>query len=135
MLKVRAAAPVLALVGWTLFVWSTRVRNAAEDAGLSTTTRLGAFALAGLLIVFAVASAVAVFAGWSTRIIQVFAVITVAVWAIRVPQILAADHSAGFKAVHVLLGSVSIVLALGALRWAARQGDRADTVAALDGSC
>lgn len=135
MSRLRAAVWVVALSAWTAFVWITRLENAAADTELKGVARVGTFVLAGTMLVLAGASVVGVLLRRSTRLVQVLAVVTTGVWAIRVPQILAAEHPVGFKAVHTALGVISIVLALVALRWTARQGGRNRPTAVLEGSC
>jgi hypothetical protein len=119
----------LALVGWTFFVWTTRIANIWRDGALDTGEKLGRTGLALSFTLLAVAVVVALWrrarraelvavgalAGWS-----------VAVWVVRDARILAADHDAAFKVVHTVLAVVSIVLA--ALAWrearrAAQPGD------------
>ena len=136
-------------VAWTLFVWVTRIKNAWEDEGLETATRLGTTALSLSFVLLAVGTALAAWHlrrgrvpstvdRWSLRLIGGWSLV---VWALRVPQILAADHSVPFKAVHTVLGVVSIGLALATLwvagRWIASSGsgagDRSEDGGSADG--
>lgn len=100
---------VYAFAGWTVFVWSTRVRNIVEDGG----SALNLVAALGLTALGAALAAVA----WRRRdALAPMLVATVGAtglaWAIRVPQIvLDADHGAAFKVVHVALAAVSMTLA------------------------
>ncbi|MCX7620492.1 MAG: hypothetical protein N2037_06565 [Acidimicrobiales bacterium] len=135
MTRLRAVAWAVVLSAWTAFVWITRLQNAAADSGLVGVTRTGTFVLAGTMLALAGVSLVDALVRRSTRLVQVLAVVTIGVWAIRVPQILAAAHELGFKVVHTVLGMISIGLALAALRWAARQGGRNRPTAVLEGSC
>jgi hypothetical protein len=100
---------VLALAAWTLAIWTGRVRNVLADGG-------GAADLVvpvGLLIL-------AVLALVSPRRAWILAVATIGVWAVRLPLVLAHDHSIGFKVVHTVLAAVSI----GVATWALRSVDR-----------
>ena len=91
--------PFWLFVGWTVFVWAGRIRN-----GGSLLLALSFLVLAGLAI-------------WRRRpFLTVLGVWTIGVWAVRTPYILAHDHPADFKAVHVVLAVVSVGLALAAQR-------------------
>jgi hypothetical protein len=111
---VAAVVAMWALVGWTLFVWGTRIVNILDDGG----------ALAGLvpavgLTALAVAAGVALRGrrGRPTWAPAALVVATVAVWAVRVPLLLVGDRSGAFVAVHVALAGVSVALALAGGRW------------------
>lgn len=132
------------LVAWTAYVWCTRIANAWGDAGLSTAGKVGSTLLSLSLLLPAVAVAVVVARrrhGLPTApevvLLRAFSAWTIAVWAVRVPMILVADHAVGFKAVHAVLGVISVVLALLTLRVAGRAAaDRGDVPApALGGTC
>ena len=110
-------APLI-LALWTLFVWGGRLRNlvtsdlAATD-GLAAVNR---WSLVGSLIF--VSMAIAVLGALSLKRPRVLStmgtalvVLTVAVWSFRGIAIAAADHSAGFVAIHTALAVVSIGLA------------------------
>jgi hypothetical protein len=113
----------IALVGWTFFVWTTRIANIWRDEALDGGDKLGRTALAVSFTVLAIAVvvtlwrraeraslvAVGALAGWS-----------VAVWVVRDGRILFADHDVSFKVVHTVLAVVSIVLAVLAWREARR---------------
>ncbi len=131
-------------VVWTAYVWCTRIANAWGDAGLSTAGKVGSTLLSLSLLVPAAAVAVVVArrrhdlpTGPEVVLLRAFSAWTIAVWAVRVPMILAADHEVGFKAVHAVLGVISVVLALLTLRVAGRAAtDRDDVPApALGGTC
>ncbi len=131
-------------VVWTAYVWCTRIANAWGDAGLSTAGKVGSTALSLSLLVPAAAVAVVIArrrhdlpTSPEVVLLRAFSAWTIAVWAVRVPMILAADHEVGFKAVHAVLGVVSVVLALLTLRVAGRvAADREDVPApALGGTC
>jgi hypothetical protein len=108
----------LALVGWTFFVWTTRIANVWRDEALDTGDKLGRTGLALSFTLLAVAAVVTVWrrAGRAELVaVGALAAWSVAVWVVRDVRILAADHDVGFKAVHTVLAVVSIVLA--ALAW------------------
>lgn len=110
---------VVALVVWTLLIWTTRIRNIWGDDGLDTAGKWGRTALALSFTVLALAVAVAAWrrapaarrgsvvalAGWTT-----------AVWLVRSVDITAGHHDAAFKVVHLVLAVVSIVLSVLAVR-------------------
>lgn len=128
----RPSFAIAALAAWTLFLWTTRIRNIVSDnelAGWAKTWRLGvsvtfvgvALVLVSLLfsrskdatlrrpdLTAALASALAIFGiGW---------------WAIRLTQVLFDDHTAAFKIVHSVLGLGTI--GFGALvLWATRPAE------------
>lgn len=105
------AVVVWAFAAWTVFVWGTRIRNILSDDG-------GAPVLAVAVGLTVLGLLVAVFAatGRARWAVPVAAAATVAVWLVRVPQLLLHDHSVGFVVVHVVLAGVSIALAAGAVR-------------------
>ena len=114
--------PLIALVIWSLYVWSTRISNAAGDAALSTGSKAFSIGLSLTFVAFALAGVVVLVRSWSRprtgaecNVLRSFAIWTVVVWAVRVPMILLADHVVGFKVVHAMLGLISIALA--ALVW------------------
>jgi cytochrome bd-type quinol oxidase subunit 1 len=101
-----------ALVLWTLFVWGTRIVNILTDGG-----GIGALLVAAGLTALAVAAGVSLARvrrlPWA---VPALAAATIAVWAVRVPLLLAHDHEAAFVVVHLVLAGVSVALAVGALR-------------------
>jgi hypothetical protein len=116
---VRAA---LSFAGWTVFVWLTRVRNAAGDDTLSTAGRTVAILFAGAIVALALAAGIALVRGrprWSpgaVALVRILAAMTVLTWAIRVPFLVVHDHSAAFVLVHAGLAVISIALAVLAVR-------------------
>jgi hypothetical protein len=132
----RRRPAALALVGWTLFVWTTRIFNIWGDADLDTGEKLGR---TGLALSFTLLAAAAIVALWHraahgdeergrarARLVAVGALAgwTVAVWVVRDIRIVAADHDLGFTLVHVVLGVVSLILAAWAWREATRTAPR-----------
>ena len=108
----RGAAPI-ALVAWTLFVWTTRVGNIWNDASLSDAQKWGRTALALSFTALAGAAGVAVWRklGWQRTAVVVLAAWTVVVWVTRSYGIAAGDHDGAFVAVHLVLAIVSWTLA------------------------
>jgi hypothetical protein len=109
---------LLALVVWSLYVWSTRIRNATGDDTLSSGSKAFSVALSLTFLAFAVAGVVVLVRAWSrplarveALVLRAFAAWTVAVWVVRIPMIVLDDRSVAFKAVHAVLGVISIVLA------------------------
>ena len=114
--------PLVALVLWTLYVWITRISNAAGDAALSAGGKAFSIGLSSTFVGLALAGGVVAVRSWSRprtsgerALLTVFAAWTTVVWLIRVPMIALADHVVGFKVVHAMLGIISIGLA--ALVW------------------
>ena len=117
----RSRIVLLAFVAWTAFVWGNRISNTLRSEE-STGAKAFSTVLSLVLLGFAVAVVVVVAKAWKSnlgaggaKVLMTAAVLTVVVWLVRVPMILAADHEAPFKIVHVGLGVVSVVLA--ALVW------------------
>lgn len=103
--------PVWVLVGWTIFLWSSRLRNVLGNDEL---TASGRWVRVMIVIVF-VAMAVAVILGrgrsWFGLALSVLCAWTIGYWLVRGSGILIGDYTAGFKAVHTVLMVVSIGLA------------------------
>ena len=117
----RYSRPLLvAMVAWALFVWTTRIRNAATDHHASAWSKTGAIALSVSFVVFAVAGIVIlvrtrhdrVASPLEARVLQAFAAWTTAVWLVFGTIILVHHHPVAFKAVHVTLGLISIGLSV-----------------------
>lgn len=102
----------LVLAAWTVFVWTTRIRNVLGDDSLDGGAKairvalsLSFTVLAALVVWCALRSgerlraAVLLLAGW-----------TVGVWVVRTIGILDGGHGAAFVIVHLVLAVVSIVL-------------------------
>jgi hypothetical protein len=102
----------IAFAAWTLFVWLTRVRNAVGDDDLSTAGKAGTLLLCASFAVLACLVLEAVVRSPDRRqpLVALLALWTTVVWVVRSVQIAADGRSAGFVAVHLALGVVSIVL-------------------------
>jgi hypothetical protein len=105
---------VAALVGWTLFVWTTRVGNIWRDHALDAGQKLGR---TGLALSFTVLAVVALVAwvqrrSWLTPAVFVLAGWTTAVWIERSVGIALDHHSAAFVIVHVILAVISVALSV-----------------------
>ena len=109
---------VAVLVGWTLFVWATRIGNIWRDHSLSHGQKVGSTALA----LSFTALAVVVLAAWLQRrrwltgAVVVLAGWTTGVWIARFVAIADDGRGAGFVLVHLVLAVVSIALAGAATR-------------------
>lgn len=105
----------VALAGWTLFVWLTRIRNAWGDAELGAGQKWAATGLSlvfcGLAVAVLVALRRQLTTLWSVAV-GALAALSVVVWVIRGTDIVLGDHSAPFKVVHAGLAVVSIALAV-----------------------
>jgi hypothetical protein len=115
--------PLLALVAWSAYVWSTRIGNAAGDANLSSGAKAFSIGLSVTFIGFAVAGLGVLVRAWSrsltsteSLVLKSFAAWTALVWLVRVPMILLDGHSVPFKLVHAVLGLISIGLAVSVWR-------------------
>ncbi len=115
---------LVVLAAWTAFVWINRIINAWGSTTETAVAKGVSIVLATVFLAFAAATARIV---WRARrepldrvsalVLRAFAGWTVSVWLVRALAIVLADHSAGFKAVHVALAVISIGLSLPA--WAA----------------
>ena len=108
----------LVLAGWSVLVWTTRIRNIWTDDALSTGEQWSRTALALSFTVLAVAVVYAVLRrrSWRRPAVLALAGWTVAVWVVRAVGIAMADHDGAFIAVHLVLAAISIALALVAAR-------------------
>ncbi len=130
---------LIAMVAWALFVWTTRIRNAATDHHASAWSKTGAIALSVSFVVFAVAGIVIVVrtrrdtiaSPFEARVLQAFAAWTTAVWLVFGTIIVIHHHPVAFKAVHVTLGLISIGLSA-ALWRSTRPVEAAPASGALD---
>jgi hypothetical protein len=105
---------VVALVVWTLLVWTTRIRNIWGDDALDTAGKVGRTALALSFTMLAVAVAVAALKrapGALRATVAALAAWTTGVWLVRSVAIVAGDHDLGFTVVHLVLAAVSVALA------------------------
>jgi hypothetical protein len=102
---------VWAFAAWTVFVWGTRISNILSQGGGTL-----ALLVAVVLTVLGVLSAIDAATKRLPWAVPWAVVATIAVWAVRAPQVLLHDHPAGFKVVHLVLAIVSIALAIGAWR-------------------
>lgn len=126
--------PVLLFTGWTLFVWLNRISNAMGNDELSAAGKAFSVVLSLSVVALAVAAGVVGVRGWSrswssaeTSVLRVAAGWAGGLWLVLVPKILIdgrpagfEGNLAGFKAVHVVLGLISIALAV--LVWRSATG-------------
>ena len=117
-MSTRRPSATIALVVWTLLVWTTRIGNIWGDGTLSNGEKWGRTGLALSFTVLAGATAWALWrrAAWLRGATLALAGWTVAVWVTRAVGIATGDHEAAFIAVHLVLAAVSITLATMASR-------------------
>jgi hypothetical protein len=110
--------PVAGLVGWTLFVWVSRVGLAWTDDSLTTGEKVLGTLPPVLFVVLALATGALLLSRRPelSRVATAFAGFTVVYWALRLPFILVNDHPGAFKVVHTVLAVVSVALAVAAWR-------------------
>lgn len=112
---------VVASALWTLFVWGTRVRNVGNDHTLGGGEKAFAYLVCAVFIGAAIAMLVLVVRRQPHQLrvlLPVFAIATVAWWAVRSVFIVVHHHSWAFRVVHIVLGIISSVLAVVAWRTA-----------------
>ena len=121
-MSARRLPATIALVAWTLLVWTTRISNIWGDDDLTSGEKWGRTGLALSFTVLALAVAHAVWhrTGWRSLAVKALAGWTIGVWAVRGVGIATGDHSGTFVAVHLVLAMVSIALSALAVREAAR---------------
>ena len=112
--------PLWALVGWSWFLWISRLRNVLSDEDHDTwdvTWRIG-------VVVLFVGLALLAFLGerrqasWRGSALSVLVWWTVGFWIIRGGGIILDDHDVAFTAIHTVLMAISIGLAMWV--WTAR---------------
>jgi hypothetical protein len=110
-------------VAWTSYVWVSRIVNAWGSSTESTGGKVFSTVLSGVMLALAVGGVAVLVRTWkapltvgAARFLEVFCGVTVAVWVIRAGQIALSDREVGFKVVHVVLGLVSIALAVAVWR-------------------
>lgn len=108
----------LALAGWTLLTWVTRVPLAWRDAELEVADKVTATIPVLVFVALGVAVAVTVLRRMSTAatVVGGLALWSIAYWAVRMALIVTRDHPAGFVAVHAVLAVVAAGLGVLVLR-------------------
>jgi hypothetical protein len=113
------------LIGWTLFLWLSRLRNVVNNDELTSSGRAIRIGVVVIFVVFAGLTAVAVRqmraaqgrpgrgnSAWQSKTIGLFIAWTAGYWLIRgVGILIDGDYSIGFKTVHTVLMAVSLTLA------------------------
>lgn len=118
----RRAPVTITLVVWTLFIWTTRIRNIWGDHTLTDGEKWGRTGLALSFTVLAVVVAASLWkrVDWHSLAVKVLAGWTIGVWVARSIGIVRDDHDVAFVVVHLVLAVVSSALAVLAVRESAR---------------
>ena len=121
-MSARRAPVTMALVLWTLFVWTTRIRNIWGDHSLTDGEKWGRVGLAMSFTVLAVLVAVSLWKrlDWHSIAVKGLAGWTIGVWLTRSIGIARHDHPGSFIAVHLVLAFISAARAGLAVREAGR---------------
>jgi len=106
------------LVGWTVFLWLSRLRNVLADDDLSTTGRLVRVLVVVVFVSLAGLAAVGMVRKQVIPLV-VLTIWTICYWLVRGTGILIGDWSIGFKAVHTALMVTSLGLSAAVL-WSGR---------------
>ncbi len=101
---------VFAFVGWTVFLWISRVRNVLSNEELTTSGRGVRLAVVVIFVGLAIGAFVGLRRSRGEVLIALWG-FTIVYWLIRGTGILIDDYSLGFKAIHSVLAVVSIGLA------------------------
>ncbi len=111
---------IIALVGWTLFVWGGRVRNIIADDQLAGSEYLWRLCLAVGLVALALAAAIPLavrsLARFQRPSALALATIGSLVWLARGVDILLGDHETAFIVVHLVLAAVTLALSAWVVR-------------------
>ena len=116
---------VWVLIGWTLFLWLSRLRNVVNNDELTSSGRAIRIGVVVIFVVLAGLTAVAVrqrragqtgsglgSRGWQGKVVGLFVTWTAGYWLIRgIGILIDGDYSIGFKTVHTVLMAVSLTLA------------------------
>ena len=115
-------------VAWTFLIWTFRIGTIWDGDG-ATAAKVGRTLLALSFSALACATVWSLVRRPRARrtVVGVFAAWTIAVWVVRAPMIVFADHGTAFVLVHLALAAVSAGLAIGAVREA-----RATEIGAVD---
>ena len=123
-LSPRTRALALALCGWTLLTWTTRVPLAWSDDELTTGGKVLATVPVLVFVVLAVVTGVAVLTRRAAAgtIVLGLAVWSVGYWVVRMALIATNGHPVGFVVVHAVLAIVAGALAVAAGRGVVADG-------------
>ena len=112
--RLRAWPALAVMVGWTVFLWLSRVRNVVSNDDLNS---FGVAWRLGVVVVFLALAGLAI----KGRLIAAFVVWTIGYWFLRGGGILiSAEYDAAFKAIHTVL----MVVSIGAAMWVWRTRPR-----------
>ena len=120
----RSRVPALALAGWTLLTWTTRVPLFLTDDALGAGEKVAATLPVLVFVVLALVAGVAVLARHDRAPLAaaVLAGWSLAYWLVRLPLILVNDHPAAFYVAHAVLAVVAGVLSVWTLVRLAGEG-------------
>lgn len=115
--------PFLALGGWTLLIWGSRIRNIVRDEGWVTHWQMAVAVVFVAIAVCLLASAsLAVVVDRGVEVVRPVGLVLATVgsvwWIVRALGILFADYSVPFKAVHTVLAAITLALSV----WVFRSG-------------
>lgn len=103
--RLRAWPALSVLVGWTVVVWASRLRNVLGDDELDDRGVAWRIVVVVVFVTLAVASA-------SGRAVSILVWWTIGFWLVRGGGILLDDHDVGFTVIHTALMAVSIAAAM-----------------------
>ncbi len=119
--QVRAGRlPAFTLVGWTLFLWASRLRLVLDNDDLNV---WGTAWRIGVVVLFSALGAMAGYgllrrSSWVHTVMAVLVWWTIGFWLVRGTGIVIDDHELGFTVVHTIL----MVVSIGTAAWAAASG-------------
>ncbi len=113
------------LIGWTIFLWISRLRNVLNNDELSSGGRVIRIGVVVVFVGLATLTAVA----WrrksdgATRMVILFLGWTVVYWLVRgIGILIDGEYSVGFKLIHTVLMAISLTLSALTARQLAGRG-------------
>lgn len=102
---------VWVLIGWTVLLWLSRLRNVLNNDELTTSGRGWRVAVVVVFVVLATLAAYGVRRNYP-KLVVVLVVWTIGYWLVRgIGILINGDYSVGFKAIHTVLMAISLILA------------------------
>lgn len=108
--RLRSWPALTVLVGWSVFLWISRLRNVLDNDELSD---WGVIWRVGVVVVFVVLAILAWMRRTTTWAVPVLVWWTIGFWLVRGGGILIDDHAVSFKVIHTVL----MVVSIGAAMW------------------
>lgn len=112
MRRLVSSDPAAFFIGWTLFLWVSRLRNVVGNDELDARGVAVRTAVVVVFVGLALAAALMLWRHHDRRLVRLLVVWTVGFWLVRGVGIALDDHDTAFLLVHAVLMIVSIGLAM-----------------------